>query len=164
MLTASTVKVLTMYSFGIIAIVFSSLRIYAINRPYPTFLAYLEYQFQFMLWSVIEAFAPAICVSIPAIFGALFKIKAEHHSTRFSSKNKKHYLSNQNQSAASAKTAGSADKFAFGSYNDVSMSPMRPLQRLDSVSSSHYGDPYRDDDDDVEKMDPYMRQYRLGSY
>lgn len=148
-----------MYSFGIIAITFSALRIYAINRPNKTFLEYLEYQFQFMLWSVIEAFAPAICVSVPAIFGALFKLRAEHRSTHFSSKNKKQYLSEQNRSAASA------DKFEFGPYQDFDMSPMRPLHRLDSVSSSHYGgSSYHDEDYDNEKADSYSRQYRLDSY
>ena len=45
------------------------------------------------------------------------------------------------------------------------MSPMRPLHRLDSVSSSHYGGSnYRDDDYDNEKLDLYTRQYRLDSY
>ena len=50
----------------------------------------------------------------------------------------------------------------------VGMSPVPPIQRLDSVTSSHFADPYRDDfyddDADMEKMDPYFRQYRLDSY
>ena len=115
-----------MYSFGLVAIAFSAMRIYAINRPSPTFLDYLEYQFQFMLWSVIEAFAPALCVSVPAIFGGIFKWKLARQSSRFSSKNKRQYL-------------GGDDISRPFNGTDISfnMSIRRPYLRQESAASSY---------------------------
>ncbi len=96
----NTVRILAMYSVGAVAVAFSAIRIKAINNQGLAFKAYLESQFPFALWSVIEAFAPALCVNIPAIFGGATKLRSMRKSGRLPAKDKRYLLDSQSKFSA----------------------------------------------------------------
>lgn len=74
-----------MYSTGLVSMVFSGVRIYAINYKSETTKTWLEAQFKFDLWSVIEPFAAILCVNIPGLVAGACKIWSMYHPDSFRS-------------------------------------------------------------------------------
>ncbi len=68
-----------MYSTGLVSMAFSGVRIYAINYKSETTKTWLEAQFKFDLWSVIEPFAAILCVNIPGLVAGACKIYSMYY-------------------------------------------------------------------------------------
>jgi hypothetical protein len=76
------VKLVSMYSVGCITLSFSAIRMWAVNNGGLDWKQWLNSQFPFEFWSLIEAFAAILCINIPALVAGGTKL----YSLRYGSK------------------------------------------------------------------------------
>ncbi|KAI9752935.1 MAG: hypothetical protein M1815_000192 [Lichina confinis] len=76
---AIKIKLVLMYSSGLLSMAFSAVRIYAVNYKDLTHVDWLEAQFRFDMWSVIEPFTAILCVNVPGLVAGAGQLYAIRH-------------------------------------------------------------------------------------
>ncbi|KAI9673840.1 MAG: hypothetical protein M1829_003958 [Trizodia sp. TS-e1964] len=77
-----SLKLIAMYSLGVINITCSAFRIPALNLEGLSWHDWLESQFAFSMWSIAECFSAIVCVNVPGIFAAITRFR-RHNKPEF---------------------------------------------------------------------------------